>query len=96
MYSTSVSCAGLRPVPQVSLHLLRTYLHPKEETAMASLSFRLEPRVGNLSKGKREEAIIPWEQWRQLRDEMQAEGVYEICTTSRWSTKESRRSGMAD
>ena len=45
----------------------------------ASQSFRLEPRVGNCDlEGKREEAIIPWEQWRQLWADAGAEGAHEI------------------
>lgn len=44
-----------------------------------SQSFRLEPRVGNCDlEGRREEAVIPWEQWRQLWADAEAEGVHEI------------------
>ena len=44
-----------------------------------SQSFRLEPRVGNCDlEGRREEAITPWEQWRQLWADAGAEGAHEI------------------
>lgn len=44
-----------------------------------SQRFRLEPRVGNCDlEGRREEAVIPWEQWRQLWADAGAEGAHEI------------------